>query len=283
MIDNGTILKHAALVMGGLFAVAGGVTVAARQASWGRNMLQATASWAVLCALFLVLPYLGAIPFAVLMSAIAILAVREFYKMNRVCGTERLVLTGAFIVAMAAALVLGHDLLFHRLPLIAVIVMFLYHAARFSYENIVRTVAVQALGLAYWGWLLLHWLLVLRMPNGYGTIVTLCTMILVNDNGAFFFGKLLGKHSPRFAPRISPNKTWVGFAGGLLGTLLVAWGFGFALPGLSWRQRALLGLIVGVAIPYGGLLESAMKREAGVKDSSNLIPGHGQGCLILPS
>jgi phosphatidate cytidylyltransferase len=100
-------------------------------------------------------------------------------------------------------------------------------------------------------------------------------MILVNDNGAFFFGKLFGKNSPKFAPRISPNKTWVGFAGGLLCTLLVAWGFGFALPTLSLLQRSIFGLIVGVAIPYGGLIESAMKREAGVKDSGDLIPGHG--------
>jgi phosphatidate cytidylyltransferase len=275
MNDNSTILKQAALVMGGLFLLAGGVTLAARNTSWGRNMVQATASWAVLCALFLLVPFAGPVPFAVLISAIAILAVREFYKMNQVCGTERLVTTSLFIAAMAAALVLDHDVLFHRLPLVAVLVMFLFHAARSSYENIVRTVAVQALGLAYWGWLLLHWLLVLRMPNGYGTIVTLCTMILVNDNGAFFFGKLFGKNSPKFAPRISPNKTWVGFAGGVVCTVLVAWGFGFALPGLSLVQRLIFGLIVGVAIPYGGLLESAMKREAGVKDSSNLIPGHG--------
>jgi len=269
------ILKRAALVMAGLFALAGGVTLAARHASWGRSMAQATASWAVLCALFLLLPIAGLIPFAVLISVIAILAAREFYKMNGVCGTERLLLTSLFIAGMAAALILDREALFHRLPLIAIPVMFLYHAARFSYEKIVRSVSVQALGLIYWGWLLLHWLLVLRMPDGYGTIVTLCTMILVNDNGAFFFGKLFGKNSPKFAPQISPNKTWVGFAGGVLCTLLVAWGFGFALPGLSLLQRLVFGLIVGIAIPYGGLIESAMKREAGVKDSSNLIPGHG--------
>jgi len=100
-------------------------------------------------------------------------------------------------------------------------------------------------------------------------------MIVVNDNGAFFFGKLFGKHSPKFAPRISPNKTWVGFAGGVLGTLLVAWGFGFALPHLGLAQRLLLGLVVGVAVPIGGLIESAMKRDTGVKDSGTLIPGHG--------
>ena len=57
--------------------------------------------------------------------------------------------------------------------------------------------------------------------------------------------------------------------------MLVAWGFGFALPHLGLAQRLLLGLVVGVAVPVGGLIESAMKRDAGVKDSGTLIPGHG--------
>jgi phosphatidate cytidylyltransferase len=275
MNNDGMILKQAALVMACLFGVAGAVTLAARKTSWGRNMGVATASWVVICAVFLLVPFAGPIPFSVLMALIAILAVREFYKLSRICGFLRLATTSVFIVGMATALVFNNEILFHRLPLVAVIVMLLLHAYKFSYEDILRTVALQALGLAYWGWLLLHWLLLQRLEDGYGLIVTLCTMVLVNDNSAFFFGKLFGKNSPKFAPRISPNKTWVGFAGGVLGTVLVAWGFGFALPRLSLVQRLLLGVVIGVAIPVGGLLESAMKRDAGVKDSSALIPGHG--------
>jgi len=269
------ILKQAATVMACLFGLAGVLMLVGRQTSWGRNMGTATASWAVICAVFLLAPYAGPIPFALVMSAIAILAVREFYAMIAVCRTLRLVTTSAFIVTMAAALVSGNDILFHRLPLVAVVVMFVIHALAYSYEGIIRTVALQAVGLAYWGWLLLHWLLLQRLDGGYGLILTLCTMIVVNDNGAFFFGKLFGKNSPKFAPRISPNKTWVGFAGGVFCTLLVGWGFGFALPHLSLPQRLVLGLVVGVAVPIGGLIESAMKRDAGVKDSGTLIPGHG--------
>ena len=275
MINEYLILKDAAIAMACLFAVAGAVTLAARNTGWGRNMAVATASWVVICAIFLLVPFAGPIPFSVLMSAIAILAVREFYKLNGVCGTLRLMTAALFIIAMAVALLFNNELLFHRLPLVAVIAMFLLHALVYSYDNINRTVALQVLGLAYWGWLLLHWLLIQRMAGGYGLIVTLSAMILVNDNGAFFFGKLFGKNSPKFAPRISPNKTWVGFAGGVLCTVLVAWGFGFALPMLSLLERLLLGFVIGVSIPFGGLMESAMKRDAGVKDSSALIPGHG--------
>lgn len=275
MTGDTAILKQASIVLSCLFGVAGALTLAFRGTNWGRNMGVATASWAVICTVFLLVPFAGVVPFAMLMAAIAILAVREFYSLTGVCRSIRLATTSLFIVAMAATLVGGDVTLFHRLPLIGVVVMFLVHALRFSYEGITRSVALQAVGLAYWGWLLLHWILLRQLQDGYGLIVTLCAMIVVNDNGAFFFGKLFGKHSPKFAPRISPNKTWVGFAGGVLSTLLVAWGFGFALPHLGLAQRLLLGLVVGVAVPVGGLIESAMKRDMGVKDSGALIPGHG--------
>jgi len=270
------ILKTAAWIFGGLFSVAGVLTVAARGTNWGRNMGAATASWAVICAVFLLAPLATSVPiFAVVMVIIAALALREFYGMSRICCTLRLSTSVAFIVAMATSLVLGHETLFHRLPLVALITMLLIHTWRFSYHDLARTVAIQAMGLTYWGWMLLHWLLLQQLEGGYGLILTLCAMIVVNDNGAFFFGKLFGKNSPKFAPLISPNKTWVGVAGGLFCSVMVAWGFAFALPALSLPQRLVLGLVVGLAVPFGGLVESAMKRDAGVKDSGNLIPGHG--------
>ena len=72
-----------------------------RNTGWGRNMGVATASWAVICTLFLLVPYAGPIPFSLLMSAIAILAVREFYKMSGICGFMRLATASLFIIAMA--------------------------------------------------------------------------------------------------------------------------------------------------------------------------------------
>ena len=270
------ILKIAAWIFGGLFSIAGILTVAARGTNWGRNMGAATASWAVICTVFLLAPLEKSVPiFAIVMVVIAALALREFYGMSRICCTVRLVTSVTFIVLMAASLVLGHEALFHRLPLVALITMLLIHAWRSSYHDMTRTVAIQAMGLTYWGWMLLHWLLLQQLEGGYGLILTLCAMIVVNDNGAFFFGKLLGKNSPKFAPQISPNKTWVGVAGGAFCSIMVAWGFSFALPALSLAQRLVLGLVVGLVVPFGGLLESAMKRDADVKDSGNLIPGHG--------
>ena len=78
------------------------------------------------------------------------------------------------------------------------------------------------------------------------------------------------------APRVSPHKSWEGFVGGMVGTLAV-WAI---LPFLQWKTlelpwSLLTGLAIGLAVVIGDLAESRIKREAGVKDSGKLLPGHG--------
>lgn len=92
------------------------------------------------------------------------------------------------------------------------------------------------------------------------------------DTGAYFVGSLIGKH--KMIPHISPGKTWEGLAGGVLGAVVAA----LALSGLlkiDWLAALLLGLLMCAAAVAGDLCESFMKRAVGVKDSGNLIPGHG--------
>ncbi len=107
------------------------------------------------------------------------------------------------------------------------------------------------------------------------------------DTFAYFGGKRLG--GPTLAPQISPNKTWAGALCGLLAAILIAMAFKVAPhfithPGvawwrlsehLTWGHMIIIGLGIGVAGQIGDLLESAFKRWGGVKDSGNLLPGHG--------
>lgn len=100
-------------------------------------------------------------------------------------------------------------------------------------------------------------------------------LLWVNDSAAYLFGRTLGRH--KLAPSISPGKTWEGWAGGALSTMgLAFWALGPAAWGglLSW-QWAVLGALVSVFGPMGDLMESALKRRAGIKDSGSLLPGHG--------
>jgi phosphatidate cytidylyltransferase len=98
-------------------------------------------------------------------------------------------------------------------------------------------------------------------------------MLWLNDTGAFVFGKLFGKH--KFFPRISPNKTWEGAIGGAF--LAIAGGVVISLyydqfSPLIW---IILAVIIAVSASLGDLVESLLKRSIKVKDSSNLLPGHG--------
>lgn len=113
-------------------------------------------------------------------------------------------------------------------------------------------------------------------PGWPGMLMTLATMgsMWANDATAYFVGSRFGRH--KMAPRISPNKSWEGFFGGMVGSVLV-WliAAGLRIQGIGFPLAIVCGLLVGVAGVFGDLFESRIKRGVGVKDSGNLIPGHG--------
>lgn len=101
-------------------------------------------------------------------------------------------------------------------------------------------------------------------------------MIWLNDTGAYCVGSMLGRH--KMCPRLSPKKSWEGFAGGLSFCLIagaVCWKWFNCVPQWGLLHWLGLGLIACLFSTWGDLFESLMKRNAGVKDSGNLIPGHG--------
>ncbi|KAA8996103.1 phosphatidate cytidylyltransferase [Affinibrenneria salicis] len=104
----------------------------------------------------------------------------------------------------------------------------------------------------------------------------LYVMLLVwgADSGAYVFGKLFGRH--KLAPKVSPGKTWEGLVGGLATSAVLSWLFGRYAP-LAIAPLTLLicSVVAALASVLGDLTESMFKREAGIKDSSHLIPGHG--------
>ncbi|WP_251359469.1 phosphatidate cytidylyltransferase [Kangiella sp. TOML190] len=135
------------------------------------------------------------------------------------------------------------------------------------------------------GWVMLAaaWLAVVMIRSSqietdfYHGGFSLLLMFLIiwgADVGAYFAGKTLGKH--KLSPVVSPNKTWEGFFGGMLTAVLVAYGLatymGMPLPLKYFIPFVLLLVIVSV---IGDLFVSMLKRQAGVKDTSNILPGHG--------
>lgn len=103
-------------------------------------------------------------------------------------------------------------------------------------------------------------------------VFMLFVLIWSSDTFAYFTGKFFGKR--KMAPTISPKKTWEGFAGGVVCTVIIGGIIQYYLPGLKGNWL-LVGFLVAIAAPLGDLIESQLKRTFNVKDSGNIIPGHG--------
>ncbi len=144
---------------------------------------------------------------------------------------------------------------------------------------------LQSLGTIYWGLMIcvfslshLAYLLVLdpsKNPAGLGPGLLIFIIFLTqfNDISQYVCGKLLGKH--KIIPKVSPNKTVEGFVGGIIVTLIFCIVLSRFLTPLNLYQSILMGLIVSCFGFIGDVTISAIKRDLGVKDTSNFIPGHG--------
>jgi phosphatidate cytidylyltransferase len=146
-----------------------------------------------------------------------------------------------------------------------------------SFENALRDWALTLAIPLYLGWPLALFV-ALRGPafglgsTGFWWTLSVFAMVWGNDTGAYLTGHFFGK--TKLAPRISPAKTWEGFAGGLAIAIIGAFIFSIALH-LPWYASLTMGVFTAIAATLGDLAESMLKRGAGVKDSGQLIPGHG--------
>ena len=146
----------------------------------------------------------------------------------------------------------------------------------------IANVSTTILGFVYCGYFPLHLQLLrdissAKYNDGLGFVVMMFTAILLTDIGCYYAGTRFGKH--KLAPVISPNKTIEGSIGGaisaVLGALLVGAFISVCFVKVDWYVSFLVGLICTVFAQIGDLCESMLKRDAGVKDSGNSLPGHG--------
>ena len=108
--------------------------------------------------------------------------------------------------------------------------------------------------------------------GGRGLLLFLVFLTEINDIMQFIWGKLLGRH--KILPKVSPNKTWEGFLGGVISTTVIGYFLGFLTP-LSAPNVLLVSALIAIAGFSGDVVISAIKRDKGIKDMGNSIPGHG--------
>ena len=256
-----------------------------------KNFLIRTASGAVMLIVVLGAMLLSKWSFMALMAAIAIGGMWEFYRFAEKAGYNPMkvlgIFTGIMILCTGVAAMLffdlGGDSASAPLLLIAaastlvliVPLMFICELYRKSATPIAN-IATSLLGALYVAFPMAL-LLIVPMLLGVGKwnpwiMILYIFIIWANDVFAYLFGITLGRH--RLFERISPKKSWEGFFGGLLGAMAMGWVAATILEASvpMWVGLALVAAISGV---FGDLVESLMKRSVDVKDSGNIIPGHG--------
>lgn len=263
------------------------------------NLRQRYFSWYIIAPVLLIPAYFGGLPFAVLVSALALYCFREFFSVSHVREVKSyrwagrifgllLVWTAVYdsssvpqpFASMIPAWrsIFGPEPLF-AVPLFYVIPVFVIMCVLCipiflqTYEQMLSKECVTIFGILYFGWFLGHIIFLRNLPDGFGNVVFLSFAVVLNDVFAYITGRLFGQH--KITPRISPNKTWEGTIGGLLGSMLAVLIFHYAVPSLSWPRCSIAGVLIAVAAPLGDLIVSVIKRDMAVKDSGNLIPGHG--------
>ncbi len=237
--------------------------------------------------------------FTAFVEFLAVFALKEYYDMSRAKGFQPQAMAG--LVAGAIFPVLLHSAIRSGnagITALAVLAFFMALVLwvlgaelwRAKSDPIINT-AVTVFGVVYValgiGSLigvrnLFHapWLSAFPDPNivldyrGEVLVFLMFGAIWMCDSVAYFVGKAFGKH--KIAPRVSPNKSWEGGIAGLLGS---AAAFGvlsqFVLPIIPLEHAIVLGILIGIVGQVGDFAESLLKRDAGIKDSSAIIPGHG--------
>lgn len=238
--------------------------------------------------------------FLALMLALAWQGLREFYDLVQARGLACYRRWGqaAGLFLMASTFLYITDLVPHAHPQlaakandfeVAVIVVFVLGlcVVRFADKRPdvgLTAVATTLLGLMYVPWLLNFIQKINFLPGVEGRYYVLYFILVTkfSDVGAYVTGSLIGRH--KMIPRISPGKTWEGFAGAIAwstaASVAFAWLAGPRLAGMNLTHAVVLGVLLSVAAVIGDLIESLFKREAGVKDSGRLFPGIG-GILDL--
>jgi phosphatidate cytidylyltransferase len=232
-------------------------------AFWSRILIAAAG-----IPLVLWLVYLGGWPMFGLAAVGALIALHELYWMTR---TLRPVVLAGYLGALAA--LLGASLGGADWALAGLMsTLLLSFVIKGGLSTV--SVSVTVLGVAWIGLGLAHALL-LRDIDEHGVLAVYTVLLAVwaGDAAAYFVGRLVGRH--KLAPTVSPGKSWEGLIAGTVATVAVTFIAVYEQSFLTIAESLVLGVVIATVAPLGDLFESALKRDADVKDSGRLLGGHG--------
>ncbi len=276
------------------------------------NLTQRVLTAIVAIPLLIWLMVQGGLPFAILVGAATLIGMFEFFAMMEARGFKPMKTTGYVLgAAYVAVAYFSNEYYLTVVVTFSALAVMVVQLSKKDVSTSITGMAVTVLGLLYVPWLFSHAVLLrnigtellgkMGMSGRAGGLIPLtadadefafvfgfffvffaiaCTFL--NDTGAYFAGRFFGKH--RMAPTISPKKTWEGAVGGVLaamvGAVVIRAVFDWWVPNgdmvnFSYAASLLLGGAIAVVGDIGDLAESLMKRDADIKDSGRILPGHG--------
>jgi phosphatidate cytidylyltransferase len=252
----------------------GAATPAPKTGRAGRNLPAAIASAVVLLAVIvLCLATLDGFPFVFLATAAICVGV---WELRRALATRDIVLPFEPVLAGAVLMLFGAWFggappLATGLAVTALAVML--WRLRTGVDGFVRDATAGVFTAVYLPFLAGFVVLLLRAEDGVWRVLTFILVTIASDIGGYVAGVLFGRHP--MSPVISPKKSWEGFAGSAVSCMVVGWLTVQHLLDGRWWVGVLLGAVAVVAATLGDLCESVIKRDLGIKDMSQVIPGHG--------
>lgn len=210
----------------------------------------------------------------------------RLYRAVRSEPHEIVTIGGVLIIATARFAVTYFDFVDLTIPLFVLLVFLAMAVHLVAFERgrdqAALDFAVTIAGIVYLGWIGSYLIDLRFLPQGPWWLMLVLPIVWGGDTGAYSIGVAYGKH--KMTPRLSPNKSWEGYVAGVFTSVAVGAFLAYAFSALgpeplgglitAW-QGGFLGLVIGVLAPLGDLGESMFKRQGGLKDSSNIFPGHG--------
>ena len=245
-----------------------------------KNLLTRSLTGLIYLVVFIGSLITGKYSFGLLFLVINVLALWEFYQLagnsGHRSGKILGIITGCFLfIATFYVYAFGNSPLF--LSLIIPFIIFIIISELYAKNSTpLVNIAITVFGILYISFplsLFNHFAFFEHDDYSYQIILGFFILLWTNDTIAYLSGVSFGKH--RLFERISPKKSWEGFIGGTLASLILAFFLNSLLNQLNRTDWLVIGLIISIVGVYGDLVESMFKRAADLKDSGKILPGHG--------
>ena len=241
-----------------------------------------TKSWWIMCTLFITATIISNVITYVCIGFLSFAALREFYSVIKLRKSDRAGMLWCYL-AIPVQYYLAYRGWYELFIVFIPVFMFVWIPFILVLQGETKMIMSSMAGLptslmlCVFG--LSHMAYLISLPEidgfsagGKGLLLFLIFITQINDVMQFMWGKLIGKH--KILPKISPNKTWGGFIGGLISSVFIGYLMSFLTPLNEWQVIVVSFFIAGVGF-VGDVVVSAIKRDMGVKDMGQAIPGHG--------